>query len=448
MPLIELIQDQAWAIHPAKLDEIVAFVETRMSQGKPEDLPEFASGKSGNKSEDSYQIKNGVAVIPVFGTLMKRANLFTRFSGGTSYQLIQRDIQSALENPKVKAIALEIDSPGGSADGVFEVADFIFSVRGQKPIVAVSDGLVASAAYLIASAADKIFVGPATYAGSIGVISAHFDYSRQDEKYGVKRTYIYAGKYKALGNDAEPLNEEAKDYLQGKVDYLYGLFLDAVAKNRGVDPSAALSMADGKIFIGEQAAQIGLVDSIGTVEEAIAFAGRGKSKFTMKGLTKMTIDELKAQYPELYNQIHEIGATSMSARVEAEKEKSKAEGFCEGQASERSRVVEILGADGDRDVAKEAIENGLSAGEAFKLFFKAEKDTKAAAFKELQETLSGSVGASGKEKEDNTGSGYLAEVDKYQSDKNCTRTEALKAVAARNPELYKAYRAAIEADRK
>ncbi|NMC75599.1 MAG: signal peptide peptidase SppA [Geobacteraceae bacterium] len=441
MSLIDLVQDVVWAIHPAKLDEINAFIELRLN-GKAaidEEAEEAVSGKSGNRADSAYEVRDGVAVIPVYGMLMKRANIFTRFSGGTSYQLLRRDIGMALEDPAVKGIVLDVDSPGGTVDGVFELADFIRESRGRKPIVAVADGMMASAAYLLASAADKVLLGQAAQAGSIGVAATHYDFSERDRQAGIKRTEIFAGRYKRMGTDAEPLSDEAKAYLQSRVDYYYTLFVEAVARSRGITPEEALLMADGRIFIGRQALDVGLADDIGTMGQAFSLAS-SKATMRRKGGVKMTQEDLKLENPELHGKIFKEGADSMLPVMEAEKEKA----FQDGVQTERARVVEILEADGDPEVTRTAIREGMASEQAFKLFFKAEKETREKAIRDYHDSLSESAGHQASEKNVDNGAGFMAEADKVQAERKCKRSEALSIVARRSPELHVAYLASLK----
>lgn len=271
--LIELVQAANWAIMPEKLD---AIHEVLARHGDPGAW----SGKQGAGSEDPsdrphrpYQIlAGGVALIPVHGVIAKRMNLFGRISGGTSSEIIARDFQAAVEDPDVRAILLDVDSPGGTVDGTEALALRVYAARAIKPVTAFANGLMASAAYWIGSAAQAIVIEETGAAGSIGVVQAHYDYSEADKQAGVKRTYIYAGKYKTAGNTAEPLNPESIEYLQSGVDYIYSLFVDTVARHRGVTIAQALAMAEGRIFIGRQALDIGLTDVIGNFEQAHAIA--------------------------------------------------------------------------------------------------------------------------------------------------------------------------------
>ena len=125
---LDLVQDRVWAMHPGKLEEVEAFISARLEGREMPDL-DALKGKSGNKNEDSYQNINGVAVIPVFGVMAKRMNMMTQFSGGTSTELLQRDIGKAMADPSVESLVLNVDSPGGTVDGMPELADFVERVR-------------------------------------------------------------------------------------------------------------------------------------------------------------------------------------------------------------------------------------------------------------------------------------------------------------------------------
>ncbi len=265
---------RVWAISAAKLGEINLVIESLLD-GKRLEFLEAARGPSGSRGADPpYEMMpGGVALIPVYGTLGKRMNMFTNFSGGTSYDLLGQQLQKALADPQVKAILLDIDSPGGTVDGVKTLADQIYQGRQQKPIMAHSDGQMASAAYWLGSAADPVMASDTALVGSIGVAGTHFDRSGADAQKGVKRTIITSGKYKRLANDAEPLSPEGQDYLQQMSDTYYQIFLDSVAKQRGLNAATVhAQMGDGRDFIGKQARAAGLVDRIGTRDEALTLA--------------------------------------------------------------------------------------------------------------------------------------------------------------------------------
>jgi signal peptide peptidase SppA len=260
-----------WAILPEMLDTIHDIVSVRINDGKLSLKEIEARISKDDESESGAYTSGGVRVIPVHGTISKRMNLFSRVSGGVSTEQLKDEIEEALSDDGIKSILLDIESPGGSVDGIFELSDFIYESRGKKPITAFANGLMASAAYLIGSATDKIIGTQAAQVGSIGVITKHFDYSERNKQEGVTETIITAGKYKAIGSDNKPLSVEDKKYIQDRLDYFYTLFVDSVARNRDVSAETVLSdMADGRIFIGKQAQWAGLIDEIGTIDTILS----------------------------------------------------------------------------------------------------------------------------------------------------------------------------------
>jgi len=220
---------------------------------------------------------NGVAVIPIDGVLSKRMTLLTQISGGTSMSILAGDIQQALDDPLVNTIILNIDSPGGTVDGTQQLSDLIFSARGSKPIIALADGTMASAAYWIGSAADGVYASSQTTAvGSIGVVATHVDVSRAEAAAGYKTTEIAAGKYKRIASQYAPLTQDGRQSIQDSVDYTYSIFVNDVARNRGTTADAVLgNMADGRVFQGQQAVDAGLVDDIATLDQLISRAAAG-----------------------------------------------------------------------------------------------------------------------------------------------------------------------------
>lgn len=267
------IMTAPWMISREKLAEIRGIYQTHMRGDKIDTKAiesQLAIAIGENKERGQYDIRNGVAVIPIVGVISKELSLFSFFFDGVSTRGTALMIKDALADDEVESILLDIDSPGGTVDGTQELAELIYSSRGQKPIIAYTDGMMASAAYYIGAAADKIYIsGDMPDIGSIGVVMTHLDYSKSDEMYGYKETDIFAGKYKRITTGNRPLTEEGKEYLQDQVDYVYSIFVNDVAKYRGVSVEDALAMADGKIFIGRQALDAGLVDGVATYDELV-----------------------------------------------------------------------------------------------------------------------------------------------------------------------------------
>lgn len=231
----------------------------------------------------SYSIDNSTAVIPITGLLTKRDEMFF---GTTNYDDIRIAISQALEDDGVESILLDIDSPGGEVGGLFDLVDFIYESRNQKPIYAYANDSAFSAAYAIASACSKIFINRTSGVGSIGVIATHTDISEADKQMGVKYTTIFAGSKKNDLSPHEPLSESAKDELQEEVNRLYEMFLSTVARNRGI--SAELVRAtQAATYYGDNAIQIGLADELSNNPikslRKIGVVASDISKLKMKG---------------------------------------------------------------------------------------------------------------------------------------------------------------------
>jgi signal peptide peptidase SppA len=177
----------------------------------------------------------------------------------------------------VSGIVLDVSSPGGTVDGVPEMAARIRAARGTKPIVAVSDSQCCSAAYWLASQADELLVAPSSMTGSIGVFAVHTELSKFDAEEGITNTIIRAGKYKAEANDMEPLTDEARAHIQSDVDYFYSMFINDVAFGRGFSAQAVLDgFGEGRALVADEAVAAGLADGLGTVEDAIVRCASGK----------------------------------------------------------------------------------------------------------------------------------------------------------------------------
>lgn len=220
-----------------------------------------------------------VAVVPIAGPITPRRTMLEMFGLATSVQTIGANLRAALQDPDVKAIVLDIHSPGGNVWAVPELADEIFAARGQKPIVAQVDFLAASAAYWIAASADEIVASPSSDVGSIGVFTLHMDFSKMLEMDGVKPTFIFGGKFKTEGNPFEPLTDEAKAALQATIDQAYGTFLQSVARGRGVTIATVRDeFGEGRMFPAATALTMGMVDKIRTLQETLGALGVDSSQ--------------------------------------------------------------------------------------------------------------------------------------------------------------------------
>jgi signal peptide peptidase SppA len=270
---IDFSKGRGWLIRPESFEVLARkFIEFNPENGGVDFEKQMAAYRSRVDNQDLYDLKDGIAIIPINGPLSKRMSFFSFLMGGNAFSFIAKAFRSAVEDPEVEGIVLKIDSPGGTVSGTEALADLIFSNRDEKPIIAFADGMMASSAYWIGSAADAIVGESTADVGSIGVLMIHKDFSKLDEKIGVKITYLTAGKYKALGNDAEPLGEFARNVFQDELDYIYNIFVETVARNRGVEFEQSLEMADGRVFIGQQAKDAGLIDYVGNFNKALELA--------------------------------------------------------------------------------------------------------------------------------------------------------------------------------
>ena len=265
------VLDTPLAIGQAKLEAILAVIGTRIGIEAPApDMlgPAVMSG-DGRRRGANLVTPEGIAVIPVFGTLVKRAGAIDAASGLTSYGHLEDRIMDAATDPAVRAVLLDVDSPGGEAAGVFDLSDLVYEARSLKPVWAVADEEAFSGAYAIASAAERLFVPRTGGLGSIGVVAVHVDRSARDAMEGFRTTTVYAGAAKNDFNPHETLKDGARRTLQAEVDRVYGLFVDTVARNRGLTADAVRA-TEARLFFGEDAVRAGLADEVGTLRDALA----------------------------------------------------------------------------------------------------------------------------------------------------------------------------------
>ncbi|HDR9065487.1 TPA: S49 family peptidase [Burkholderia contaminans] len=217
--------------------------------------------KRGRDRAVGYENVGGVAVIQVDGTLVQKLGTLQPYSGMTGYDGIRQNFLTALYDPDVRAIALDIDSPGGEVAGCFDLVDTIYAARGDKPITAILNESAYSAAYAIASAADDIYVPRTGGVGSIGVISMHVDWSKALTQSGVKVTFITYGERKADGHPEIPLSDEALANFQSDIDAMGELFVETVARNRGLAASKVRD-TQAATYLGERGVKLGLADAV------------------------------------------------------------------------------------------------------------------------------------------------------------------------------------------
>ena len=239
------------------------------------------------KDNDMRSINNkNVLVIPAIGVIEKRMNIFMDISGGVSTQLLQENIINAVENSSVDAIVLAMESPGGNLDGMKELADTIFNLRGTKPIIAYADGIMASAAYYIGSAADKVTAFDTAQVGSIGVVVVHREFSEAYKEAGIKPTIFRSGPLKFAPNSYEKISSEVAKNTQGIVDHYAEMFYQDVSKYRSENiEKISNEWGTGAVFPARIANEMGLIDNIMTLDQTIEMAAdmaSGKTSVVVK----------------------------------------------------------------------------------------------------------------------------------------------------------------------
>ena len=263
-----------WALMPERLNAYAAIL-ARREAGLPVAMDDETgsvpiSAWDARKATAAKQATGGIAVLPLYGTIMQRANMMTEWCGGTSTQQFTQAFRDALADNTIGSILIDIDSPGGSVYGVGELADEIYQARSQKSIVGYSNSLAASAAYWVGAACSEFYVTPGGEVGSIGVWMAHEDYSKYLDEKGVATTLISAGQFKTEGNPYQALPDDAKAFMQSRVDDYYTAFTKGVAKGRGVGIGAVRGgMGQGRVLGADAALAEKMVDGIATFDEVV-----------------------------------------------------------------------------------------------------------------------------------------------------------------------------------
>jgi signal peptide peptidase SppA len=382
------VMNSPWAITREKYEEITA-IYTRHLLGEKIELKDVEArlGRPLNNQPKGYEVRDGVAVLPMVGVISKRMGLFTDISGGVSTQMLEKELAAAIDDPKAHSVVLHIDSPGGTVDGTQAVANAVRAARSKKPVVAVVDGMMCSGACWIGTGADRVFITNDTdVVGSIGVVTQHIDYSRAEEQRGVKVTEITAGKYKRIASEHAPLSEEGRATIQERVDHIYSVFVDAVAQNRRTDSETVLNkMADGKMFHGKQAIEAGLVDGVSTLSDVIAMLnaehqavssrpGAVSPKTTQKGtnMDKVIILGVDCMTQE------QIDA-AVKAAQEAARAEGKKEATTEAVTAERARIkgIEEAALPGHEELVQTMKYDGTSVADAAVKILAAEKQKSA-----------------------------------------------------------------------
>jgi ClpP class serine protease len=280
MPILDAICSGVWAIEPQSLVGIIGIVEDHATLSKEEwderlTAVEKQRGRPLSNDRKGVTMRDGgVATIEVVGPIVRRADLFSQVSGMTSIDTLAKDFGAAMDDRAVKAIVLAIDSPGGEVTGVAEFADMIRAACSgptTKPVVAYVGGMAASAGYWLASAAERVVCDSTALLGSIGVVQAVRDPSR--DRGGTIEFVSSQSPHKR----PDPTTGTGAAQIQGVVDAMAGVFVAAVARNRDVSEETVLAdFGGGGLFVGQAAVAAGLADRVGSYESVLADLAAGR----------------------------------------------------------------------------------------------------------------------------------------------------------------------------
>ena len=337
---------------------------------------------SSRDRERPYKVIDGIAVIPVSGSLVHKLGAIRPYSGMTGYDGLIYRITDAVNDPEVKGIMLDIDSPGGEVAGCFDCSDMIFKLGQQKPIASLCYDMNCSAAQAIASATSRRYITQNGRAGSVGVLMAHTSYEKALDENGINVTLIHSGQHKVEGNPYQDLSKEVLGRFQQDTDDLRQLFASKISQYTGLSLQAVLD-TEAQVYRGQEAIDVGLSDELVNGLEAVdVFRDylSGQSKTTISTGVSMTVEQTG---PKADNS-QTTGGVNQPEPVQTEQAPKDAATEQAPQTTatdERSRIQSILkceAAEGRTEMAEHlAFNTQMSVDESKELLAVAPKQAKA-----------------------------------------------------------------------
>lgn len=354
--VLEFVQSEPWFIQPDALETIHS-IAARTTTLSPEAIERMRGERLTNAR--TVRMRGDIAIVPVHGPLFRYANLFTAFSGATSYEVLANDIGAALADPAVRRIILEVDSPGGTVNGLADLADLIFQAREEKPVDAFVSGAGASGGYYVAAAAERVYGSVSSIVGSVGTVLGVEDRKLADKEAGIRRmTFVSAQSPKKRMDpfDEDPKRRaDAKAELQNLVNSLSDVFVSDLSRFRGVDISTVLEeFGQGGVFVGAAGVEAGMVDEITTLEDLLAELAPEEAgelgafgipaaggSHTASSEETMTAEATPTPAQDAPVVTVESIAAEHPAIAEHFREEGRAEGRTEGATAERERIIAI-----------------------------------------------------------------------------------------------------------
>lgn len=343
---LEAAMSVPWAIYEPALRTILEIaarepVDLRAVAEWKRTSPETLASRQGAWKEgtDAVQVRDGVGIVTAAGPIFRRANLMTELSGATALSSIAKDFTAVVEDPSVRSILLDLDTPGGEANGIGEFASMVRAACEKKPVTAYVGGTAASAGFWIASAANRIVMAPTAMVGSIGVVMACRDSRERDAKAGIA-THEFVSSVSPLKRP-DPATDEGSAAIQAMVDRLAEEFVGAVASFRGVSPeTVAADFGRGGMLIGSDAVDAGMADSLGSFEGLLSelSAGNSKTYFPTSWMPAAAASETQHMSKEQTSGSVGADTASPAAGAIVDPESLKAE----GAVSAKARISAIL----------------------------------------------------------------------------------------------------------
>lgn len=432
------MQKETWAMEPRSLDALFRQISDFI-----ENTPYAFMGEVPVDTKAQLQVSDGVATVPIKGTLMKTVPKWLSWFGiaATSYADIVANVREAVSRDDVDSIMLHVESPGGMVAGGMEAADVIYEARKSKPVNAKIEDIAASGALWLVSQAQHITANPNAFIGSIGVYSVVVDYSKMAESEGIKVNIIKSGEHKGVGVAGAPITDEQLTMVQELVDGQADNFVSHIARGRGMKKTEVKKLATGQVWLAPQAVKNGLIDEVtnGTVTQPRASVG--------------DVDGDKAT--------HTTGVTDMSentdSTVVADAEKIRKEATATGSQTEMSRFSALKAAfPDDLDFAAEQFESGANVEQAKAAYSDVLKTRNTELEKknvELEgkaeaaattEKVEGAPPAPHNDNDSDEGTlGYMETAAAMAEEKGIPLSKAYSLVSRQDPELFAAYKAGL-----
>lgn len=453
--VLNYLTQHAWLLEEQTMRNLAAVLE-RHACGVKLDAAEIQAiaANAPYRAEaggDGYRIVDGVAIVSVDGVLAKHSYMVNGASQprGTSTLAIAQAVRAAADNPDVKAILLDVYSPGGSVEGVSEAADAVYAACDQKPVYAHANDLMASGAYFIASQADKVFTTAMGIVGSIGAYTVITDSSKAAEQLGLKVHVVKSGDMKGAGVPGSAVSEEQLSAAQSVINDITGLFVNAVARGRGISVEAAQKLADGRVHVGEAAVKLGLADKVQSFDDTLAqiinkhgASSPGIKRISPMARTKTTTNTAAVTAPQVEGNPPAGDEAEDEAAPPTTAAPDSAASSPDPVKTERDRCSAINAAfPDDPAFATKAIVEGMTLTEAKAAHYdtikaKAAKPAtaKAAGVKPLETSNDGNASATAED----PGAAFRAEIAKNEA-AGFNHDKAVSKAAREHPDLRNAW---------